>query len=80
MSYPATGTCQCESVHYIVRQAPLLTVVSHCRDCRKLSVSAFSMTMLIKRENLELVRGALGVFDRPADSGNIARCYFCPSC
>ena len=38
------------------------------------------MTMLIKREDLEIVRGELGIFDRPADSGNIARCYFCPTC
>lgn len=38
------------------------------------------MTMLLNREDFELVRGELGVFDRPAESGNIARCYFCPSC
>lgn len=80
MSYPATGTCQCGSVHYRINKPPMLTVVCHCRDCQKLSVSAFSMTMLVKRDDLEILRGELGVFDRPAASGNVARCYFCPTC
>jgi hypothetical protein len=80
MSYPTTGTCQCGKVHYIVKKAPIKTVVCHCADCQKISAGAFTMTMLIKREDLEIVRGEMGVFDRPADSGNIARCYFCPTC
>ncbi len=80
MSYPATGTCQCEQVHYKLRQAPIITVVCHCTDCQKLSAGAFSMTMMVKREDFELVRGELQAFDRTAASGNIARCYFYPTC
>ena len=80
MTYPTTGTCQCGQVHYELKQPPLFTVVCHCIDCQKLSAGAFSMTMLVKREDFELLRGELGVFDRPAASGNIARCYFCPVC
>jgi hypothetical protein len=80
MTYPATGTCQCGAVHYVVKQAPIVTVVCHCTDCQKISAGAFTITMLVKREDFELVRGKLGVFDRPAESGNIARCYFCPTC
>ena len=80
MSYPVTGTCQCGSVHYTLTQAPLVTVVCHCTDCQKLSAGAFSMTMLVKREHLRIERGDLAAFDRPANSGNVARCYFCPTC
>ena len=80
MSYPATGTCQCGKVHYRVNKPPLVTVVCHCTDCQKVSAGAFSMTMFIKREDFEVLRGELAAFDRPADSGNVARCYFCPSC
>ena len=80
MSYPATGTCQCGKLHYRVNRAPLVTVVCHCTDCQKVSAGAFSMTMLVKREDFEVLSGDLGVFDRPAASGNIARCYFCPTC
>jgi hypothetical protein len=80
MSYPASGTCQCGKVHYLLKKAPIKTVVCHCSDCQKISAGAFTMTMLLKREDFVLVRGDLSVFDRPAASGNIARCYFCPTC
>jgi hypothetical protein len=80
MTYPTTGTCQCGQVHYKLKQPPIVTVVCHCTDCQKLSAGPFSITMLVKREDFELVRGELKAFDRPADSGNIARCYFCPVC
>ena len=80
MSYPATGTCQCGKVHYILNNAPIKTVVCHCADCQKVSAGAFTITMLLKRDDFEIVRGDLSIFDRPADSGNIARCYFCSTC
>ncbi len=80
MTYPATGTCQCGKVHYKLEKPPIITVVCHCSDCQKLSGGAFSMTMMLKREDFELIRGDLQAFDRPAASGNIARCYFCPTC
>jgi hypothetical protein len=80
MTYPITGTCQCVKVHYKIKQPPIITVVCHCSDCQKVSAGAFSMTMMVKREDFELVRGELGVFDRPAASGNVSRCYFCPVC
>lgn len=80
MTYPATGTCQCEKVHYLLKQAPMKTVVCHCADCQKVSAGAFTITMLYKREDFELIRGELVFFDRPSASGNISRCYFCPTC
>ena len=36
--------------------------------------------MLVRREDLEVLRGELKYFDRPADSGNTSRCFFCPTC
>jgi hypothetical protein len=45
-----------------------------------MSGGAFTMTMLLKCEDFEIVRGDLGFFDRTAASGNTARCYFCPTC
>ena len=80
MTYPTTGTCQCAQVHYKIKQAPIITVVCHCADCQKVSAGAFTLTMMLRREDFELVRGELAIFDRPADSGSIARYYFCPSC
>jgi hypothetical protein len=80
MDIPMTGVCQCGEVQYVVRKAPIITVACHCRDCQKLSASAFSLTMLITDDALEVTHGHLKVFERPADHGGSALCYFCPTC
>ena len=80
MKLPLTGTCQCGEVRYVVTSEPIATVACHCRDCQKLSASAFSLTMVIPRDAFKLESGELAVFERPADMGGTARCYFCPAC
>jgi hypothetical protein len=80
MQTPFTGTCQCGEVRYVVKSEPIITVACHCRDCQKLSASAFSLTMLIPAESFELISGNLQVFERPVESGGSALCYFCSTC
>jgi len=77
---PFTGTCQCGKVRYTVSREPIVTVACHCRDCQKLSASAFSITIVIPRDAFELVSGELAVFERPTDAGGVAVCYFCSIC
>ena len=36
--------------------------------------------MLITEASFELTRGNLKVFERPAEHGGSALCYFCPTC
>ena len=80
MKAPLKGSCQCGDISYIVKSDPILTVACHCRDCQKLSASAFSLTMLIPAEAFALTSGTLQMFKRPADKGGSALCYFCPHC
>jgi hypothetical protein len=80
MKTPFTGTCQCGAVRYSVGMEPIITVACHCQDCQKLSASAFSLTMLITDDAFQLESGELQVFERPADKGGSALCYFCPTC
>jgi hypothetical protein len=80
MRIPFTGTCQCGQVRYAVNREPIVTVACHCRDCQKLSASAFSITMVIPRDAFKLVSGELAVFERPTDAGGVAACYFCSTC
>ena len=75
MDTPFTGTCQCGEVRYVVKNEPIVTVACHCRDCQKLSASAFSLTMLIAEASFELTSGKLKVFERPAEHGGSALCY-----
>jgi hypothetical protein len=80
MKIPFTGTCQCGAVRYKVTQEPIVTVACHCQDCQKLSASAFSISMLLPPDSFHLLQGELSVFERPAELGGTATCYFCPGC
>ncbi|MDH3420698.1 MAG: GFA family protein [Gammaproteobacteria bacterium] len=80
MELPARGSCQCGNVTYHVTEEPLYTAVCHCLECQKLSASAFSVTMIMRRSGFELLSGELKRWERPTASGGIAVCWFCPDC
>ena len=80
MKLPARGSCQCGNVQYQIVEDPLITYNCHCRECQKLSTSAFSLSMLLMRSGLEILSGDLQSWERPADSGSTALCWFCPTC
>lgn len=77
---PMTGGCQCGAVRYELAGAPVALYVCHCRECRKQSASAFGISVIVRSADLHLVQGAPRSWSRPADSGNIVHCHFCPDC
>ncbi|HDR1003158.1 GFA family protein [Pasteurella multocida] len=79
MNYPINGQCQCGKVHYTLHKAPIAIAACHCKQCQKLSTSAFSLTAMIDKDALELM-GELKAFRRQADSGNQTIVMFCPTC
>lgn len=56
-----------------------MILACHCRECQKLSTSAFSITAIVKTEAIEF-SGVMSDWSRSADSGNINAAKFCPSC
>lgn len=80
MKLPANGSCQCGNVKYEVTEEPLLTAACHCKDCQKLSASAFSISMILNRSGFRILVGALKNWERPTAAGGIALCWFCPDC
>lgn len=73
---PYEGACLCGSVQVRVTALPLLTVACHCRDCQKLSASAYTLTTMFPVDAVSctgaLVRGGLRSDGRAH--------YFCKSC
>ncbi|MCM2402838.1 GFA family protein [Rhizobium sp. S153] len=73
---PFEGSCLCGAVQIRVTAPPLLTLACHCRDCQKLSASAYSLTTMFPSDSFsckgELIEG--GLFS----SGRTH--YFCKSC
>ncbi len=79
MCYPIEGSCQCGGVKYRLLEAPLMVVACHCKECQKLSTSAFSITAMVKASGI-VFEGEMTEWSRPADSGNISGAKFCPTC
>ncbi|MGC7589201.1 GFA family protein [Bisgaard Taxon 46] len=79
MDYPINGQCQCGQVHYTLHKAPLVIAACHCKQCQKLSSSAFSISAMIDKDALELT-GELKQFVRQSESGHSIIAMFCPIC
>ncbi len=77
--FPIDGACQCGGVTYQLLEAPLIVLACHCKQCQKLSASAFSMTALVKTDAVKF-SGELKQWERIADSGNKNCAKFCPGC
>ena len=73
------GGCLCGAVRYTARADPALVGVCHCRDCQKLTGSAFGFLVGLPRAAFE-IEGVLKTFTKPADSGRPIVRRFCPEC
>lgn len=76
---PLTGGCQCGSVRYLLKGAPIVFYICHCKECQKQSSSAFGESFRVSSADLE-VMGEVKTYSRGAQSGGIVECDFCPNC
>ena len=76
------GGCQCGAVRYHLAGPPRMLYVCHCRDCQKQSSSAFGMSLIVDRADIEFDRGTdrLKTWDTRGDDGLLKRCAFCADC
>ncbi len=74
-----TAQCQCGSLRTVVEGEPEAVVVCSCLACQRRSGSVFGVNAYYLRSQTTIV-GESREFTRQADSGNLFRSYFCPSC
>jgi hypothetical protein len=79
IDYPIHGACQCGEVTYELTEPPLMVIACHCKQCQKLSTSAFSITALVN-SNTVTFKGNLKEWRRMAESGNVNGAMFCDTC
>jgi hypothetical protein len=78
--FPVEGGCQCGAVRYRLNASPLSVYNCHCKDCQRYSGAGWSMSMVVRIEDFEVLRGEVARYDRKADSGNIIAMNFCAHC
>jgi hypothetical protein len=80
MKLPLTGDCLCGKVRYEIGEAPQLAYTCHCRDCQRLTGSAFSMAIDVRDATFRLhgiePRGLASI----AQSGRTKVRLVCPEC
>ena len=79
-AFPVEGGCQCRAVRYRITASPLAVYNCHCKDCQRSSGGTHTMSMVMKREHVELIQGELSAFDKAADSGRVVRMLGCATC
>lgn len=78
--FPVEGGCQCGAVRYRLTASPLSVYNCHCKDCQRFSGAAWSMSMVVRDADFELLSGEVARYDRHADSGNVIAMNFCAHC
>ncbi len=75
-----TGGCQCGGVRYELTGEAAELYACHCLECRKLTASAFSMSLQVRIADFRITGGEPKFWTRPSDKGNTIKCGFCPTC
>ena len=73
------GGCACGKVRYRVTAAPLIVHACHCRDCQRLTGSAFVVNLWIERRFVE-TEARLTSNTVTAGSGKPHEIFRCPDC
>jgi hypothetical protein len=68
------GGCECARVRYRLEGEPIFVNCCHCRQCQKLSGSAFALNAIVERERVAVTAGEEAI--EPARGGG-ARCREC---
>ena len=72
MDLPQTGGCQCGKIRYEITEAPQSVYTCHCRDCQRLTSSAFSMGVVVSETAFKLSGAEPCALQRLANLGFIA--------
>lgn len=80
VSFPQPGACLCRAVEYLLLEDPLTVYACHCSDCQSQTGTSFSLSMIMKRESLEITRGHLEYFSVELEDGREKGAHWCERC
>jgi hypothetical protein len=74
------GGCTCGQVRYEIVSNPLIVHCCHCRQCQRLTGTAFALNALFEAEHVKHIQGEVTEYTVPSPSGEgqkITRCAEC---
>ena len=75
-----SGSCHCGAIAYRARIDPNAVQICHCRDCQRLTGTAFRTAVPASPENFYLMKGEPRIYIKVADSGSRRGHAFCGQC
>src|SRR5262245_14946883 len=76
---PLAGGCACGAIRYAVTAPPLIVHACHCRNCQRITGSAFVVNLWIERKLVD-VRGEPRSFRLRGGSKKPHDVFFCGAC
>jgi hypothetical protein len=73
------GGCQCKQVRYQFGGEPLTCYACHCTECQTSSGSAFTLSMILNRKDIEIIQGKVAV-NRFDHNGVFVERHHCGNC
>ena len=73
------GGCACRAIRYKLTASPLIVHACHCRDCQRLTGSAFVINIWIEKKFVE-ASAVPKSFRLAGGSGNHHDVFFCDTC
>jgi hypothetical protein len=80
MAIHPTGGCRCGTVRYECTADFIIMSLCYCRDCQRLSGSAFGSFVLIPPGSMRLKKGQPRHYTAETDSGRLMTREFCGDC
>ena len=74
------GGCACGNIRYQLTASPLIVHACHCRDCQRITGSAFVINIWIEKKFVETGSAAPASFKLKGGSGQTHEVFFCPRC
>ena len=80
MTKTVTGGCLCGAVRYAYDGEIGAAGYCHCADCRKVSGSAFGVSVRVAAAGFSIVSGQPKSYTKAGDSGRAVTRFFCADC
>ncbi|MGA7761234.1 MAG: GFA family protein [Candidatus Binataceae bacterium] len=74
------GGCSCKAVRYKLTASPLIVHACHCRDCQRISGSAFVINIWIEKEFVQTSGAIPKSFLLEGGGGRNHEVFFCRKC